>query len=106
VLKADEMLFQTGWFVESLTTQVLVIFIIRTRGNPFRSRAHPVLVATSLAVVVLAAVIPFTPIGVYFGFVPPPAMFYLILALMVVAYLVIVETAKRYFYRRFHYQAH
>jgi Mg2+-importing ATPase len=104
VLKADEMLFQTGWFVESLTTQVLVIFIIRTRGNPFKSRAHPVLVATSLAVVALAAVLPFTPLGTYFGFTPPPAMFYLILALMVVAYLVIVEIAKRYFYRRFQYQ--
>jgi len=104
VLKADEMLFQTGWFVESLTTQVLVIFIIRTRGNPFKSRAHPVLVATSLAVVALAAVLPFTPVGTYFGFVPPPAKFYSILGLMVVAYLLIVELAKRYFYRRFHYQ--
>ena len=48
VLNADEALFQTGWFVESLSTQVLVIFVIRTRGNPFKSRAHPVLVATSL----------------------------------------------------------
>ena len=101
VLKADEMLFQTGWFVESLTTQVLVIFIIRTRGNPFKSRAHPVLMATSLAVVTLAAVIPFTPMGTYFGFVPLPAKFYFILAAMVVAYLVIVEVAKRFFYRSF-----
>ena len=101
VLKADEMLFQTGWFVESLTTQVLVIFIIRTRGNPFKSRAHPVLMATSLAVVTLAAVIPFTPVGTYFGFVPPPAKFYFILAAMVIAYLVIVEVAKRRFYRSF-----
>ena len=99
VLKADEMLFQTGWFVESLTTQVLVIFVIRTRGNPFRSRAHPVLIATSIAVVALAALIPFTPVGNYFGFVPPPAKFYFILAAMVLAYLVIVEMAKRYFYR-------
>ena len=57
VLQADETLFQTGWFVESLATQVLVIFVIRTRGNPFKSRAHPVLMATSLAVVALAAVI-------------------------------------------------
>jgi Mg2+-importing ATPase len=101
VLKADEMLFQTGWFVESLTTQVLVIFIIRTRGNPFKSRAHPVLVATSLVVVAVAAAIPWTPVGTYFGFVPPPAKFYLILAGMVIAYLLIVETAKKYFYRRF-----
>ena len=44
VFKADEKLFQTGWFVESLCTQVLVIFIIRTRGNPLRSRAHPLLI--------------------------------------------------------------
>jgi Mg2+-importing ATPase len=56
-------------------------------------------------VVALAAVIPFTPAGAYFGFVPPPAGFYAILALMVVAYLMIVELAKRYFYRHFHYEA-
>jgi len=99
VLKADAALFQTGWFVESLSTQVLVIFIIRTRGNPFKSRAHPVLVATSLAVVAVAAVLPFTPLGTYFGFVPPPARFYFILAAMVAVYLAMVEAAKRGFYR-------
>jgi Mg2+-importing ATPase len=101
VLKADEALFQTGWFVESLTTQVLVIFIIRTRGNPLKSHAHPVLTATSLAVVTIGAVLPFTSLGTFFGFVPPPAMFYFILAAMVVVYLAIVEAAKRIFYRRF-----
>lgn len=99
VLQADEKLFQTGWFVESLCTQVLVIFVIRTRGNPFRSRPHPVLVATSLGVALLGAVLPFTPIGTYFSFVPPPAKFYFILAGMALAYLVIVEVAKRGFYR-------
>jgi len=99
VLKANETLFQTGWFVESLCTQVLVIFIIRTRGNPFKSRAHPVLVATSLMVVLTAAILPFTPVGTYFGFVPPPAQFYAILAGMVVIYLAVVEMAKRGFYR-------
>jgi Mg2+-importing ATPase len=99
VLKANEALFQTGWFVESLCTQVLVIFIIRTRGNPFKSRAHPVLVATSLLVVAVSAALPFTPIGSYFGFVPPPAEFYVILLAMVVFYLALVEVAKRLFYR-------
>ncbi|NOT85087.1 MAG: magnesium-translocating P-type ATPase [Methylococcaceae bacterium] len=98
VLKANETLFQTGWFVESLSTQVLVIFIIRTRGNPFKSRAHPVLVATSLSVMLIAATLPFTPLGGYFGFVAPPAEFYAILAAMVVVYLSIVELAKRGFY--------
>ncbi|MEI6414803.1 MAG: magnesium-translocating P-type ATPase [Pseudomonadota bacterium] len=99
VLKADEALFQTGWFVESLSTQVLVIFIIRTRGNPFKSRAHPLLMATSLAVVAIGAALPFTPLGTAFGFVPLPAQFYLILAAMAALYLVVVELAKKEFYR-------
>jgi Mg2+-importing ATPase len=99
VLHADERLFQTGWFVESLCTQVLVIFIIRTRGNPLRSRAHPLLTATSLAVVAVAVLLPFTPLGVHFGFVPPPAKFYFILGAMVLVYLAVVELAKQGFYR-------
>ena len=99
VLEAGEKLFQTGWFVESLCTQVLVIFVIRTRGNPLRSYAHPVLAVASLTIVAIAALLPFTPIGVYFGFVPPPIKFYLILAAMVAIYLTIVELAKRGFCR-------
>lgn len=82
-----------------LSTQVLVIFIIRTRGNPFKSRAHPILVATSIAVVVIGATLPFTLLGTYFGFVSPPARFYAILAGMTAVYLAMVEFAKRGFYR-------
>jgi len=99
VLHADEKLFQTGWFVESLCTQVLVIFIIRTRGNPLKSHAHPLLTISSLLVVAIAIALPFTPIGSYFGFVPPPLKFYFILGGMVLVYLVVVEFAKRAFYR-------
>lgn len=99
VLHADERLFQTGWFVESLCTQVLVIFIIRTRGNPLKSRAHPLLTAASLAVVGIAVALPLTPLGAHFGFVPPPARFYLILGGMVLIYLFVVEGAKQAFYR-------
>ena len=99
VLQADEKLFQTGWFVESLCTQVLVIFVIRTRGNPLKSRAHPLLTVTSLGIVAIAVFLPLTPIGAHFGFVPPPAKFYLVLGAMVLVYLFIVELAKRGFYR-------
>jgi Mg2+-importing ATPase len=99
VLQADEKLFQTGWFVESLCTQVLVIFIIRTRGNPLKSHPNPVLMATSLAVVGIAALLPFTPLGIHFGLVPPPAKFYFFLGAMVLIYLMIVEMAKQRFYR-------
>ncbi|TBR10508.1 MAG: magnesium-translocating P-type ATPase [Rugosibacter sp.] len=99
VFQANEKLFQTGWFVESLCTQVLVIFIIRTRKNPLKSRAHPLLTAASLTIATIAVLLPFTPLGTYFGFVPPPAKFYLILGAMVLAYLCIVELAKQGFYR-------
>jgi len=99
VLKAEEKLFQTGWFVESLCTQVLVIFVIRTRGNPFKSKPHPLLALTSIAIVVTAIVLPLTPLGMYFGFVAPPARFYGILAIMVMAYLCIVQMGKQLFYR-------
>ena len=99
VLNAHESLFQTGWFIESLCTQVLVIFVIRTRGNPFKSRPHPLLTTTSLAVVALAIGLPLTPVGAQLGFVPPPLYFYAILAAMVVAYLCMVELAKRFFYQ-------
>ena len=97
---ANEALFQTGWFIESMCTQVLVIFVIRTRGNPARSRPHPLLAATSVAVVLLAIALPHTALGAYFGFVPPPASFYGVLALLVASYLLAVEYIKRRFYRR------
>ncbi len=97
---AGEALFHTGWFVESLATQVLVIFIIRTRRSPFRSRQHPLLAATSLAVVAVALILPFTAAGRWIGFVAPPARFFLVLAGMVALYLAAVEMAKRWFYRR------
>jgi Mg2+-importing ATPase len=101
VFSAGEQLFHTGWFVESMATQVLVIFIIRTRRNPFKSRPNFWLALCSLTVVALAVLFPYTPIGGYFGFVPPPFLFYIILAGMVLVYLLSVERIKQWFFRRF-----
>jgi P-type Mg2+ transporter len=101
VFDAGEALFHTGWFIESMATQVLVIFIIRTRKNPFRSRPNPWLVACSLTVVAVAVLLPFTPAGVYLGFVAPPAFFFVILAAILIAYLLAVEGMKQRFFRRF-----
>ncbi len=98
VLHADEALFQTGWFIESLATQVLVIFVIRTRRSPLASRPHPALVATSLGVLLVALALPFTALGTFFGFRPLPGGYFAILALLVAAYLVLVEAVKRLFY--------
>ena len=99
VFEANQALFQTGWFIESLATQVLVIFVIRTRASPFASRPAPLLVATSLTVVAAAALVPWTPLGSYFGFVPPPLAFYGVVAAMVASYLVLVQWVKRRFYQ-------
>jgi Mg2+-importing ATPase len=98
---AGEKLFHTGWFIESMATQVLVIFIIRTRRNPFKSRPNIWLTLSSLSVVFLAVALPFTPFGSYFGFVSPPLSFYAILAGLVFFYLIAVEVIKQWFFRRF-----
>lgn len=96
---ADAMLFHTGWFVESIATQVLVIFVIRTRRSPLHSRPNPWLVVTSLAVVLLAMALPFTAIAPFLGFAPLPLAYFGLLALLLMAYLLMVESAKRWFYR-------
>jgi Mg2+-importing ATPase len=102
--KATEAMFQTGWFIESLATQVLVIFVIRTRRNPLRSRPNPILATTSLVVAAAGIVLPYTVIGRWFGFVPLPLTFLAALGAMVVCYLVLAEVVKRWFYR--HYPPH
>lgn len=101
VFKADEDLFHTGWFVESIATQVLVIFVIRTRYSPWRSRPSGALVVTSLCVVFLAACLPFSPFAAELGFVPLKAEFFWILAGILLSYLFLVEVVKRWFYHAF-----
>ena len=101
VFQAGEALFHTGWFIESLATQVLVIFIIRTRKNPLKSRPNPWLTICSLLVVALAVLLPFTPLGRFLGFVAPPLLFFFILAGMVIVYLLMVEVVKQWFYKHY-----
>jgi Mg2+-importing ATPase len=92
--------FRSGWFVESLATQTLVIFVIRTRRIPF-FRSHPSLPLTlaALAVVTIGALLPATPLAHALGFSPLPAGFYAALAGMVIAYLALIEAGKLLFYR-------
>jgi P-type Mg2+ transporter len=98
VFHAAEPLFQTGWFIESLATQTLVIYVIRTRRNPLKSRPSRLLVVMSLSVVAAGLAIPYTPLGPWFGFVPPPAGFLLVIGAIVAVYLALAETVKRWFY--------
>ncbi len=101
LFSAGAALFQTGWFVESLATQILVVFAIRTRRPLLKSRPHVVVTWTALGLSALALLLPYTPVGAWFGLVPLPALFFAYLAAAVAAYLVLVEIAKRWFYRRF-----
>lgn len=101
VLHASESEFHTGWFVESLATQVLVIFAIRTRRSPFwKSRPSPILVAAALTAVAVAVLLPFSPLAPILGFAPLPPVFWLALAIFVVVYLAIVELVKRVLFGR------
>ena len=100
LFNAHESLFRTGWFVESIATQVLVIFVIRTRRNPLRSHPNRWLILTSLGVVVTAMILPFTPLAPYLGFTPLPMAFFGLLTPLLVSYLLAVEGGKQWFYRR------
>ncbi len=101
LFNAGEALFHTGWFVESLATQVLVIFVIRTHKNPVKSQPNKWLTVCSLLVVAIAVALPFSPLAVYLGFEPLPPLFFLVLAGMVLTYLFIVEQVKQWFFRRY-----
>lgn len=94
-LRASERMFHTGWFVESLATQTLVIFVIRTVDGPFSSRPSRALTVTVLLIVAIGVALPFTPLGAILGFEPLPLAYFAMLAAAVPAYLVIVQIIKR-----------
>jgi Mg2+-importing ATPase len=93
-------LFRTGWFVESLATQTLVVFVIRTAGNPFQSRPSGQLLASVAAVTVVGAVLPYTPLGPLLGFTPLPLSLLGAISLLALTYLFLVQAVKTWFYRR------
>jgi Mg2+-importing ATPase len=105
IFRASAPLFQTGWFLESLCTQTLVIHVIRTGKIPFiESRPSQFLIFTSIYIVTIGLIIPFTPLGHYFGFVTPPAAYFLALIAIVGAYLFFVQAAKKWFIKKYGYE--
>ncbi|MFI8237152.1 magnesium-translocating P-type ATPase [Streptomyces sp. NPDC085866] len=101
IFHAGPAQFRTGWFVESLATQTLVIFAIRTRRIPFWRSRRPstALTLTALGVVAVGAALPATPLAPVLGFQLLPPVFFAAVAAMVVVYLLLVEIGKRIFYR-------
>ena len=100
IFQASPALFQSGWFVESFWTEVLVIFVIRTRRIPFvTSRPGKWLTILTLACVAIGTIIPFTRLGAFLGFTALPINYWILLVLMVATYLLLVDAGKVFFYR-------
>ena len=96
----NESLFHTGWFVESLATQTLVVFVIRTAANPLKSRPSRALLISVLTVVAIATVLPYTPLGRLLRFTPLPVLLLATIAFLAVTYLLLVQAVKSWFYRK------
>ena len=97
-----ESLFHTGWFVESILTQTLIVHIIRTNRIPFlQSIASPLLLLTTIIVMIAGAVLPYLPIGSYFGFVPLPASFWIWIVGFLLCYSMLTHSVKVWFHRKY-----
>lgn len=95
-------LFHTGWFLESLCTQTLVIHVIRTGKIPFiESKPSKFLIFTSLLIIAVGIIIPLSPLGKLFGFVAPPPLYFLALFIIVLVYLFMVQMVKRWFIKKY-----
>ncbi|HYM01650.1 MAG TPA: magnesium-translocating P-type ATPase, partial [Stellaceae bacterium] len=98
----DPALFQTGWFVESLLTQTLIIHVIRTAKIPFiESRASTALIMTTLIIAAIGIALPFTPLGPALGFKHLPRLYWVVLALTLLSYVALTHVVKTWFIRRF-----
>jgi len=97
-----ESLFHTGWFVESILTQTLIVHIIRTNRIPFlQSLASPFLLLTTIIVMIAGAALPYLPIGSYFGFVPLPASFWIWIAGFLLCYSALTHSVKVWFHQKY-----
>jgi P-type Mg2+ transporter len=100
LFKSSEALFHTGWFVESLATQTLVLFVIRTARSPWSNRPSLPLTITILLVVLTGMLLPFSGLAADLGFVAPPAAFFTFLVVATLTYLALVELVKRRLIKR------
>ena len=99
---ANEQLFQTAWFIESLLTEMVVVISVRTMRSPFyKSRPGLGLLVTCLAIVMTGLILPISPLAASLGFVVPPASFFLVLFALLISYIFVLEYSKRIFSKRF-----
>jgi len=100
-----QALFQSGWFVEGLLTQTLIVHTIRTRKIPFlQSRAAPALIATTVAIMALGIFLPMGPVHDYFRMVRLPPTYFAFLAAILLAYMALTQAMKAFYARRYGWQ--
>ena len=99
LLRCDAAHFRTGWFVESVLSAAMVVLVVRTRRPLLASRPSRSLIAATLAVLAATLLLPYTPLGHLFGFLPLPLPFLGLLALILLAYVISAEAVKGWFYR-------
>ena len=100
VFQAASDEFRTGWFIESLLTELVIALVVRTRRAFWRSRPGRLLLASTVAVIAVTLVLPYLPFSAIFGFVPLPAPLMLAMIGLTLGYVVAAEMAKRLFYGR------
>lgn len=102
IFHAQGALFQTGWFIESIATEILVVFVIRTSKVPFfTSKPGKWLLVTCLSIVAISLIMPYTPIAHSLGFMHPPVLYFGILLILITTYLFMVETCKKFFLKKY-----
>jgi Mg2+-importing ATPase len=100
VFRFNEGLFQTGWFLESLATQTLVLFVIRTVARPWKDRPSTPLTVTTLLVVLAGCLLPYTSLAAPLGLHPLPPPYFVFLIVVTVTYLALVEVVKGFVMKR------
>jgi Mg2+-importing ATPase len=100
VMHANEKTFQTGWFVESVASAILIVLVVRTRLSFLKSLPGKYLAIATITVLLFVLVLPVTPLAYWFGFVRLPMVFYGYILVIITTYLFSAEAAKRWFYKR------
>ncbi len=102
IFHAHGALFQTGWFIESVATEILVVFVIRTVRTPFYlSRPSKWLFITALSMVTIGVILPYTPLATTLGFIAPPFLYFMIIGVLVLVYLFLIEIVKNKFLKKY-----
>ncbi len=96
VFKIHGAMFQTGWFIESLITEIMVVLVIRTTRPVFKSRPSAPLLVVCIGVIIFGVWLPFSPLAPLFSFAVLPVSFFLIILFLTLTYLILVEIAKHY----------